>query len=128
MGNINDLGQGVEWAFLAPKAGRYSIEVAYARDGAASDEIAATFYFADERLSEIGALTADELAAYGKQELTLGAGSGWGVPAVASETIEVWLDAGENFIYAVKEGEGGTFYFQIDYIELTYLGEQGGQQ
>lgn len=128
MGNINDLGQGVEWAFLAPKAGRYSIEVAYARDSAASDEIAATFYFADERLSEIGALTADELAAYGKQELTLGAGSGWGVPAVASETIEVWLDAGENFIYAVKEGEGGTFYFQIDYIELTYLGEQGGQQ
>ena len=34
-------------------------------------------------------------------------------------TLELELSEGDNFIYVTKDSE---YYFQLDYIDLTYIG------
>lgn len=120
---INDIGQGLEWAFQCPKAGYYRIKVSYAHDngettGATSFD--ASLYFSEERL--IGREMTKEVldTAYGHQTLSLGEGKGWAVPVLSQSYLEVWFDEGENFIYLTKETQT---WFQLDYIELSYMGD-----
>ena len=56
---------------------------------------------------------------YLKGILDLDAGSGWDNYQVNSITLELELSEGDNFIYVTKDSE---YYFQLDYIDLTYIG------
>lgn len=119
---INELGQGLEWAFQCPIEGYYRIKISYAHEngketGATSFE--ASLYFSKERL--IGKeMTKETLESeYNHQTIALGEGKGWAMPVLSQSYLDIWFDKGENFIYLTKETQT---WFQLDYIELSYGG------
>jgi len=103
-GNIDAVGDGIEWHFSAPKTGTYRVELAYAHANT-EGETFATFTTSEDRTPIVMNLPVTNL--------------GWGNPVVNSSTVDITLNAGDNFIYC-KKGEGSQS-FQVDYITLSLI-------
>lgn len=111
LGGMDEIGDGVEWHFSCDYSGRYAIKVAYAHDNLETEDTTISFFLATKRN-----LKKD------RKDLKLDRGYGWENVVINSETIVYELEAGqEYFIYATKQE--GSCSFQIDYIDLIYLGE-----
>ena len=117
IGGIDSVGQGLEWFIKVNQAGKYRVNVVYAHEYAANT-VKLSFYHSAYTLRGI-ALTNTELNEYKVGDLVFDEGSGWGVPLLNSQSIEIDLVEGDNFIYLTKEL--ADVYCQIDYIELTFV-------
>ncbi len=121
MGNIESNYDGVEWQFNSPVKATYKVEIAYA-SGAfeGSSEASPSFVVTQE---EVG-LTKNidfldhEIKTIGNLPYT-----GWNQVAVANKTVEITLEQGKNFIYCLKLDSVGSGFFQIDYVDLTFVSE-----
>ena len=122
IGDIDAVGQGLEWHLAANKSGKYRVTVSYAYyvwEGA-NDNVVLAFYHSTAHLRDVS-MTSEELQQYKVADLQIDAAwQGWGAPMVNSVTFEIDLVEGDNFIYLIKEI--ANVYCQIDYIELTYIG------
>ena len=110
LGGMDEIGDGVEWHFSCDYSGKYEIRVAYAHDNPDSLDTVISFFLATKRNLK-------------KQrvDLVLDGGIGWENVLINSKTVTYQLEAGqEYFIYATKQE--GSCSFQIDYIDLIYLG------
>ena len=119
IGGIDALGQGVEWAFNAPVAGRYQVKVSV---GQASGATGNSLYFYHSTSNYRDSVpNADDMKAVETIMNLQNAGTGWGKFSVDSATITLDLKKGYNFIYALK-GVSSS-YVELDYAELTYVGK-----
>lgn len=48
---------------------------------------------------------------------------GWDKIAVATQKVEIELEAGKNFIYLLKMDSADSGIFQVDYIDATFVSE-----
>ena len=119
MGGIEHVNDGVEWHFNSPMPARYQVRLAYAAgefDG--SSQATPTFIVTQEA---VGLFQNADFERYEQFVLDPLPYTGWNQVEVAQQTVEITLEAGDNYIYCLLLGESG--YFQIDYIDLIYLGE-----
>ena len=115
---IDNYGQGLEWYLECRRAGKYRVTVSFAHAYEANCS-KIYFYHSTTHLRE-QMMTIEYLQTnYLKGILDLDAGSGWDNYQVNSITLELELSEGDNFIYVTKDSE---YYFQLDYIDLTYIG------
>lgn len=114
MANINDMGQGLEWRFSAPKEGTYELKISFAH--AYENDFSTVFFYNSTYTLRDTAYTNESLSEFNKQPLSLDQGNGWSAPIMNTRTIDLSLQKGDNFIYAIRETE---CWFQIDYIELS---------
>jgi len=127
MVSINNIGQGLEWRFSAPLAGKYTLKVAYSHDNgtlATGVDRMICFYNSATRLTWQKVPVNDLASLYNRQFLRLGIGGGWDFPITTDNTnniytIELDLVQGNNYIYAIRETE---CWWELDYVELTYGG------
>lgn len=121
IGGIDAVGQGLEWHICANKSGKYRVTVSYAYDvwDGGNYDVKLAFYYSNTHLRGL-AMTNDELEQHKVTDLQIDAvWNGWGAPLVNSQTFEIDLVEGDNFIYLTKELQ--DVYCQIDYIELTEI-------
>ena len=118
VGGIDAVGQGLEWHLNVNEGGKYRITVVYAHSYG-DNFVNLSLYHSATHLRGVTMNNA-ELQEYKVSDLAIGAGSGWGTPVVNTQTFEIDLAKGTNFIYLIKELQ--NVYCQIDYIELTYIG------
>jgi len=128
MGSIESTYDGVEWQFNSPVKAKYLVAISYAsqyfsaeesEDGVEAKPARPTFAVTQtEVLLFEGKKFRDMETAVTMDELPY---TGWNKPTVANETVEIVLEAGKNFIYCVKLSNSG--FFQIDYVDLVFLGE-----
>ena len=122
-GDFAEVGEGIEWQFTCSKAGMYQVTISYA---ASSEDNGAKIYFYNSditfRDNTVSAL--ELLEKYNQTIISLGTGDGWDNPKFNEQTFILELKEGSNFIYALREETAESGYFQIDYIELTYMEEK----
>ena len=108
---MDEIGDGVEWHFRCDYSGKYEIKVAYAHDNLDTENTTISFFLGTKRNFKKD-----------RKDMKLDAGIGWENVLINSTTIIYELEEGqEYFIYATKQE--GSCSFQIDYIDLIYLGE-----
>ena len=111
LGAMDEIGDGVEWHFRCDYSGKYEIKVAYAHDNLDTENTTISFFLGTKRNFKKD-----------RKDMKLDAGIGWENVLINSTTIIYELEEGqEYFIYATKQE--GSCSFQIDYIDLIYLGE-----
>lgn len=111
LGGMDEIGDGVEWHFSCDYSGKYQIRVAYAHNNSDKENTTISFFLATKRNFKKNRI-----------DMKLDSGLGWENVLINSTTITYELEAGnEYFIYALKQE--GSCSFQIDYIDLIYLGE-----
>ena len=121
IGGIDAIGQGLEWHICANKSGKYRVTVVYAYDvwDGGNYDVKLSFYHSTTHLRGV-TMTGEVLQQYKVTDLQIDANwNGWGIPLVNSQTFEIDLVEGDNFIYLTKELQ--DVYCQIDYIELTEI-------
>lgn len=120
-GNFDVANDGIEWQFTTKRAGKYEVKISYASD---SNNGACRIYFYNgtQNLRDTTVSASDLLNRYHEQIITLDLGNGWDNPKVNTKTFVLELSQGENFIYALRSADE-LGYFQLDYIELVYIGE-----
>ena len=115
-GNFNTIGEGIEWQFNCNRSGSYEVTICYAT----ADSAKIYFYNSDINFRDNVISANDLLTKYNQIIINLDSVNGWDNLAICSQKFILELNNGSNFIYALREEVG---YFQIDYIELRFIGE-----
>ena len=120
MGGIESTYDGVEWHFNSPRKARYKVVLAYASEEFEGSSLAKpTIIVTQEEVPLFRSSDFVDLPQTVFPELPY---TGWNNVTVAQSCVEITLEAGKNFIYCLKMNESG--FFQLDYIDLIYLGEE----
>lgn len=121
MGNIESNYDGVEWQFNSPVKATYQVKIAYA-SGAfeGSSEASPSFIVTQE---EVGLTKNIDFLDHEIKTIEHLPYTGWNQVAVAEKTVEITLEQGKNFIYCLKLDSVGSGFFQIDYVDLTFVRE-----
>ena len=122
-GDFAEVGEGIEWQLTCSKAGKYQVTISYATS---SEEESAKIYFynSDKTFRDNTISALELLEKYNQTIISLDDGNGWDNPKINEQTFVLELKEGSNFIYALREEATESGYFQIDYIELTYMEEK----
>lgn len=121
MGGIESNYDGVEWHFNSPVKAKYSVRIAYASgEFGGSKKAAPTFIVTQE---EVGLIKNADFADYEQKTLDPLPYTGWDNVALAEQTAEITLEQGKNFIYCLLLDSANSGFFQIDYVELTFIEE-----
>ncbi len=121
MGNIENNYDGVEWHFSSPVKAKYSLRIAYAAgefDG--SKTPSPTFIVTQEQVLTYKNADFNKMTQHTMKNLPY---TDWGDVRLSEETVEVVLEAGKNFIYCLLLDSADSGFFQIDYVELTFIEE-----
>lgn len=121
VGGIENNYDGVEWHFNSPVKGVYRVTLAYAAGEFEGSKAARPTFFVTQK--EVGLSKSVDFAE--KTGITLDPlpYTGWDNIQVATQTIEITLEAGKNFIYCLKLDSADSGIFQIDYIDITLVEE-----
>ena len=119
MGNVEEKYDGVEWHFGAPEAAKYSIQISYAAGMFEGCKPAKPAFIVTP--TPIGLQKNVDFLDYEIQQMNELPYTGWNNPTVATQTFEIDLVQGDNFIYCLLMNDSG--FFQIDYCDLTFISE-----
>ena len=120
MGGLESTYDGVEWQFNSPEKARYKVVLAYASGEFEGSSLAKPTIIVTQE--EVPLFRSSDFVDVEQTVFSELPYTGWNNVTVAEESVEITLEAGKNFIYCLKMN--GSGFFQLDYIDLIYLGAE----
>lgn len=121
VGGIENNYDGIEWHFNSPVKGIYRVSLAYAAGEFDGSKAARPTFFVTQK--EVGLSKSVDFAEKIGTTMDPLPYTGWDNVQLASQTIEITLEAGKNFIYCLKLDSVDSGIFQVDYIDITLVEE-----
>lgn len=118
MADLNEIGEALEWKFIAPKTGEYTFNLSFAHSYEAG--VSKVDYYQSKTSLKNVSISQSDLLMKGHQVLGLDKGQGWENPNINGTSLSISLDEGVNYLYCVRENE---CWYQLDYAEVTAVKE-----
>lgn len=119
LGGIENNYDGVEWHFNSPVKAKYSIKAAYAAGEFSGSKLPQISFLVTQ--SEVGLAKNADFNDYEKVTLKDLPYTGWNQVHVTDDSVEITLEQGKNFIYCLLLDEVNSGFFQLDYVDMTFV-------
>lgn len=121
LGNIESNYDGIEWQFYSDVKAKYEITLAYAAgEFEGSKKAKPSLIVTQEEVGLAKGVDFEEMNRISFDALPY---TGWDKITVATQKVEIELEAGKNFIYLLKMDSADSGMFQVDYIDATFVSE-----
>lgn len=121
MGGVEKNYDGVSWHFNSPVKAKYKLRIAYASGEFSGSKLASPSFVVTPE--EIGLAKSADFKKYDIVTMNPLPYTGWNRVNVSSEEVEITLEQGKNFIHCLLLDSVESGFFQIDYVDMTFIEE-----
>lgn len=119
MGGIEKNYDGVGWHFNSPVKAKYKVKIAYASGEFTGSKLARPSLIVTQ--TEIGLAKVADFANYPCVTFDALPYTGWNNVQVATQEVEIVLEEGKNFIHCLLLDSVDSGFFQLDYIDISFV-------